>query len=778
MSLQEHTELLAVWHRPNFTVTFMLNGGTGTAPGGESRLKGETIQVPVPGGLSRDGYRFVGWNTRADGAGQLHLAGSQLVVTGFKALHATWQPVSTDGQGDIVEPNNVAILLAPNGGDPLMNIPLASVPAGTVITLPAAGFTRPGYDFVGWRTAGGTAVHSGNSPFTVPASDVTLQAEWVRSPVVGGASRPAARVFTVTLHPNGGQGSAIELMPVPFGTTIMIPGAGFVRQDHALNGWNTQANGAGTGYASGTTLRVTGNIVLHAVWGPAAVTGITITGGPPSVERGDTEPQPFTAKVAGTGQMSQNVRWEVVGAIYGSRGTIITTPAGILTVGIDEVAGADPFDLDSPGYGTLTIRAVSIANPAIYADRQVRITGSRQAGDWRYIGVGVDHTLAISWDGHLYTWGAPGTAAANRLGRTSTGADGANPQNRPRRVGEHDDWLQVSGGQGHSVGLRGTRNPDGTVTNGTIWRWGNIISNVAVPTQIGTDNDWRFVATGDNTIFAIRNDGRLYGLGGNANGRLGIGNTTAQNVLVRVGAPTLANAANHLPPVVFVASGRNHTVALTEDGRLWGWGANNSGQLTGGQTATGPNAPVSITPTRRWRSVAVGGESNSTLGFTVGIDHYTGHMYTWGTNGDHALARATGGRNDPPANTPNRITVPAGHPGTWESVNLTITRHVLAVASDRSLWAWGFNARGQVGNGSGDIGNSTRTQNGLFRVTVPNTSNRWMNSVAGGSFSFAIQEDGSLWGWGHNLHGMIGDGVELHERQNRRRPVRVHRIPP
>jgi hypothetical protein len=74
--------------------------------------------------------------------------------------------------------------------------------------------------------------------------------------------------------------------------------------------------------------------------------------------------------------------------------------------------------------------------------------------------------------------------------------------------------------------------------------------------------------------------------------------------------------------------------------------------------------------------------------------------------------------------------------------------HSLALKSDGSLWAWGYNLYGQVGDG-------TNTD----RQTPVKIMDDIMAVSAGGWHSLAIKSDGSLWAWGSNLYGQLGDGI-------------------
>ena len=86
--------------------------------------------------------------------------------------------------------------------------------------------------------------------------------------------------------------------------------------------------------------------------------------------------------------------------------------------------------------------------------------------------------------------------------------------------------------------------------------------------------------------------------------------------------------------------------------------------------------------------------------------------------------------------------------------------HTVAIATDGSLWAWGRNDRGQLGDG-------TRTNRD--RPVQIGTETDWVSVVAGGSHNVAIRADGSLWAWGRNDRGQLGDGTTY----DRARPIQI-----
>jgi alpha-tubulin suppressor-like RCC1 family protein len=78
--------------------------------------------------------------------------------------------------------------------------------------------------------------------------------------------------------------------------------------------------------------------------------------------------------------------------------------------------------------------------------------------------------------------------------------------------------------------------------------------------------------------------------------------------------------------------------------------------------------------------------------------------------------------------------------------------HTLAIKNDGTLWAWGFNVFGELGDG---------TSTDRHTPTMIGTENKWRQVIAGYHYSFAIKTDGTLWSWGYNDCGQLGNGTTV-----------------
>ena len=256
----------AVWYRPNFSVNFVTNSGTPATIGTESIARGASTVLPS---ISRSGYIFRGWDTLENGWGSRYAVGAPFQVFAQTTLYAIWERIPEGG----IAPATYTVTLYPNSGTPGEPIAL-TVQADTEITLPQSGFTRNDHRFVGWQDAPDSGhIRPALSLLRVTAS-INLHAAWQyvgTDPETELPKEPT--LYTVTLRPNGGFGSPIQLMPVPAGT-VLIPTAGFEWQGHDFAGWATSALDVNVAahYPAVNGIPINSDMTLYAVWSVATVT--------------------------------------------------------------------------------------------------------------------------------------------------------------------------------------------------------------------------------------------------------------------------------------------------------------------------------------------------------------------------------------------------------------------------------------------------------------------------------------------------------------------------
>ncbi|MCL2556286.1 MAG: hypothetical protein FWE03_04650 [Firmicutes bacterium] len=306
--------------------------------------------------------------------------------------------------------------------------------------------------------------------------------------------------------------------------------------------------------------------------------------------------------------------------------------------------------------------------------------------------------------------------------------------------------------------------------NGNLWGWGrnnngqlgdgsNI--NRHSPIQINTngrmyDSKIEFIAAGRNHSLAIDINGRLWAWGSTESGRLGDG--TDGFIGDFINTPVLINhyGWDNLR-IVYAATGYSHSLALDENGNLWSWGHGFRGQL--GHGMHGPHVrsavPVLINTDGRMNNSKIEIISSGDL-HSLAIDEY-GNLWAWGSNQAGQLGDGMGGMgNFSNSDTPILV-------NTNGRMNDAKVReisagggHSLAIDEHGYLWAWGSNGVGQLGS---------EQENTAFVPILANTNGRMYNNAkaisisAGGSHSLVIDEHGYLWAFGGNWDGQLGDGT-------------------
>jgi alpha-tubulin suppressor-like RCC1 family protein len=236
---------------------------------------------------------------------------------------------------------------------------------------------------------------------------------------------------------------------------------------------------------------------------------------------------------------------------------------------------------------------------------------------------------------------------------------------------------------------------------------------------------WGQVIGGNNHFLGTCTDSLPIAWGWNRNGQLGNGTLQISSSYVQVGGG--------LGQVIQVACGVQHSIALQRDSTVWTWGWNDSGQLGDGSRLD-RSLPFQL-PLTQIVMIAAGGDHSMALAADSTV-------WTWGNN---AAGQLGIGNNDD-------TLVPVQIAGLDSVIAIAAGGYFsLALKSDGTLWAWGENNSGQLGDGTpSPFRNTPGLVLGLDNVA---------QITAGQEFAMAIRTDSTLWTWGANNHGQLGDGT-------------------
>ncbi|MDI6788261.1 MAG: hypothetical protein QME51_07810 [Planctomycetota bacterium] len=373
-------------------------------------------------------------------------------------------------------------------------------------------------------------------------------------------------------------------------------------------------------------------------------------------------------------------------------------------------------------------------------------SGSSGFSLWSKASAGGESTLAIKNNGTLWAWGD------NNYGQLGDGTSNSSLYT-PVQVLPGTTWATVASSPsmiyGHTVAIK---------SDGTLWACGSnyygqlgdgSYTDKNPPVQIGTAKNWTAIATGDGHTLALSTTGTattLWAWGKNYSGQLGDGTGVDRIVPTKIGTSTNWMA---------IATGSYHSVALKSDGTLWAWGNNTSGELGDG-TYTVRASPTKIGTATNWSKIACG--ERHTLAIKT-----DGTLWAWGLNDDGQLGDGT---------TVGKI-VPTkiGTATNWSKVaagpgSFTGGPHSAGIRTDGSLWTWGNNDDGKLGDGT-EINRSTPTRIG--------TATNWADVSCGIYHTIGRKTDGTLWGWGNSINGQLGTGNDIYALLGSLTPIQIGR---
>lgn len=472
------------------------------------------------------------------------------------------------------------------------------------------------------------------------------------------------------------------------------------------------------------------NVTATFTADPIVSVGIT----PATVTLFGGDSQTFSASVAGT--TDRRVTWTTTGGTIAGSGTTVT------------------YTAPSVG-GSYTVTVTSVADTTKSASATVLVDERRVVS----LAAGDAHSLALKNDGTVWAWGSN---ASGQLGDGTT-----INRNSPVQVLSLFGIVRIAAGGSHSLAVR---------SDGAVFAWGSnqygqlgtgsgTYSSVPVKPLFSNDRIIDVAAGTDHSV-ALSATGLVWTWGLNRDAQLGDGTTADHEYPVPL----------QLTAIRAIGTGSDHNLAISSDGTVFAWGYNPFQQTGSPSDGCGLRAGCVLSPTRvdnfRVGAGTAGGGDSST--FVVTTD---GNIYTWGQNSLGQMGTASSDecylRGSPiPFMCSLRPLQVAGLSGVQQADSRT--RHTVAVANGGDVYTWGLNSSGQLGVESHDACSVL----GAPEMACSRTPLRVgavagvIGVAAGGTHSLAVTNNGTVWAWGGNDAGQLGDGTNA----TRNRPV-VVRVP-
>ena len=313
---------------------------------------------------------------------------------------------------------------------------------------------------------------------------------------------------------------------------------------------------------------------------------------------------------------------------------------------------------------------------------------------WLSVVSGYTHSMAQSKDGEIYFWGTTSATDIDKelSVRSYTAPLGITRIKKPHAVSsgnnsaavitsskslisfEGNDFNKLSLGNNHATTIK---------DNGTLWSWGEndkgqlgnagFLKKSILVQEFTKSTLWKEVSAGENYTVALKSDGTMWGWGSNTYGQ--IGNSILNERRIPQQEDTNTSDWKN------ISAGANHTSAIKQNGSLWSWGLNSSGELGTGNNNSSRTAVRENTNNTDWESVSNG------YNHTLALDK-NGTLWSWGSNYYGQLGLGTNTNK----NTPTRVT------SLSNVVSISAGKYFsLAVDENGILWSWGRNSHKQLG---------------------------------------------------------------------------------
>ena len=379
-----------------------------------------------------------------------------------------------------------------------------------------------------------------------------------------------------------------------------------------------------------------------------------------------------------------------------------------------------------------------------------------------------NHSVLVTNKGEIYT---TGNNTYGQLGTEETRT------NKFTKVAGISNIIEVETGDNHNVALS---------IGGDVYVWGSNIygqlglndrTNRNVPTKVEDIRNIEDISAGRANTMLLENTGVIYSTGANTEGEIGDGTVETKEKYVEV---------TRIPDAIEVTTGNTYSVAIRKDGTVWGWGDYNHG-VANKESKTNSEIPVIIgndasilngnkiiLKTSEIRNLGI----NTKYQFNVyeeydkEADDFTYESANPGIaeiNEDGIIMGVKVGVTKVTAidkETKEEYTVIVK---VIDNQKLVIPKveggngFAVALKGDGTIWTWGYNSSGALGDGT------------YGTALVPKKTNiiaTYTDISVGKDFGVALRNNGTVWAWGSNSNGQLG--IENH--QNSAKPVQVHEL--
>jgi alpha-tubulin suppressor-like RCC1 family protein len=349
------------------------------------------------------------------------------------------------------------------------------------------------------------------------------------------------------------------------------------------------------------------------------------------------------------------------------------------------------------------------------------------AGSWSSVAAGNTAGIAIRANGTLWGWGSQGSTSFEATGTIPTFTFSS-----PVQISSSTSWSYITSSNKFS-----TLGWQYGVDNGLAQVWGRNIESQTGYTYIPSRTylspvllaspTMKIIANYGNEVSAIGVNKQLYAWGINQTN--GLGPTSGTLITWASSSPRLVTTSDWKD----VNTGSGFSIALREDGYLFGWGINSSGQLAQNNNVN-YSSPVQI-GVSLYSKVDVGGSY-------VAAIRSDGLLFSWGIGTSGELG------NNQAVTQSNPVQVAGGQ--SWVEVACCAST-TAAIRTNGTLWAWGIGTSGERGSGAATNVSSPVQIGSLSWLKVSGIANTF----------HAIRSDGTLWGWGVGTSGQLGNNTAV-----------------